>query len=76
MERRCNQQISLITEGKKQLLTEGLGVPCSLWTRPTKLVYKHTNWSSKKRVRKSAYIHRVPVEAGTRAIPSKTQNLF
>ena len=35
------------------------------------MTYKHTDWGSKKRVRKAEYIHRVPVEAGTRAYQAR-----
>ena len=36
------QQIPLITQEISQLFTKGLGRPCSLWRRATKLIYKHT----------------------------------
>lgn len=61
--------------GDKLIISIGLGRPCSLW-RPTKLIYKHTDWSRKKQVKKVVYMHTVLVKAGTRDIPTKPKNLL
>ena len=39
-------------------------------------IQTHTDWGSKKYARKAAYMHSLLVEAGTKAIPSKEQNLL
>lgn len=70
------QQISLIIEEISQLFAKGLGRSSFLWRRPTKSTHKHNDSGSKKQAKKVVYIHRVPVKASTRAIPSKTKNLL
>lgn len=73
------QQISLIIEEISQLfakVAKGLGRSSFLWRRPTKSTHKHNDLGGKKQAKKVVYIHRVPVKASTRAIPSKTKNLL
>ena len=40
------------------------------------MIYKHTDWSRKKQVKKVVYMHTVLVKAGTRDIPTKPKNLL